>query len=241
MPKNLSPALCTGRISHKRVRPVVHEFHYPVWMLWNDIERLEEIPNRGIPISLTVSDLAKNANPKGQVEKAIVSAGLRVPDGPIYILAQPRSFGFFFNPVVFFCCFEADKPAVVVAEIHNTPWNERHIYVFGPEDKQGDQFVIHFPKEFHVSPFASMSVDYEWFFDFGLDRVQMDMQLKQGGVESLRVSLVLDKQAVTRKGLWHIAWRFPLQNLQTLFRIYVNAFRLWWKGSTFYPHPKTRT
>ena len=240
MASNLAPALCTGRISHKRVHPVSHEFHYDVWMLWSDIDKLNEIPGQGLPMSLTVSDLDEYSNPRARVEKAITGSGLRMPLGPIYVLAQPRSFGFFFNPVVFFCCFEADEPAAVVAEIHNTPWNERHSYVFGPDDKDDKRFVIRFPKKFHVSPFASMNVDYEWYFDFSPDRVQIDMQLKEEGLESLRASLSLDKQVPNKKVLRRMAWCQPFQNQKTLVRIYMNAFRLWRKGSTFYPHPKTR-
>ncbi len=241
MPSNLAPALCTGRISHKRFHPVVHEFHYSVWMLWSDIDKLNEIPGQGLPMSLTVSDLDEHSNPRARVERAVIRSGLRMPRGPIYVLAQPRSFGFFFNPVVFFCCFEVDVPAVVVAEIHNTPWNERHSYVFGPEEKEGDQFIVHFPKSFHVSPFASMKVDYEWYFDFNSDRVQIDMRLKEEGLETLRASLLLDKQAPDIKVLRRMAWHHPFQNQKTLIRIYLNALRLWRKGSTFHPHPKTRS
>ena len=51
----------------------------------------------------------------------------RRPDGPIRLLTHLRYFGHCFNPVSFYYCFDAEGPAVraIVAEINNTPWNER--------------------------------------------------------------------------------------------------------------------
>ncbi len=45
------------------------------------------------------------------------------------LLTQLRYFGFHFNPVNFYYCYdEADTLRWVLAEVRNTPWNERHYY-----------------------------------------------------------------------------------------------------------------
>ena len=53
------------------------------------------------------------------------------PMGPIRMLTHLRYFGVGFNPVTFYYCFDAADTRVesIVAEITNTPWNERHAYV----------------------------------------------------------------------------------------------------------------
>jgi uncharacterized protein len=51
--------------------------------------------------------------------------------GPIRLLTHLRYFGYVFNPVSFYYCFDADDRQVetIVAEVNNTPWGERHCYV----------------------------------------------------------------------------------------------------------------
>jgi DUF1365 family protein len=51
--------------------------------------------------------------------------------GPIRLLTHLRYFGCSLNPVSFYYCFDAADVRVetIVAEITNTPWNERHAYV----------------------------------------------------------------------------------------------------------------
>ncbi|VTM50104.1 plasmid partition ParA protein [Klebsiella pneumoniae] len=44
------------------------------------------------------------------------------------LLTQLRYFGFHFNPVNFYYCYdEADTLRWVLAEVRNTPWNERSL------------------------------------------------------------------------------------------------------------------
>ena len=47
------------------------------------------------------------------------------------MLTHLRYFGIGFNPVTFYYCFDAADTRVeaIIAEITNTPWNERHAYV----------------------------------------------------------------------------------------------------------------
>ena len=59
------------------------------------------------------------------------------PVGPIALLTNFRYFGFRMNPVSFYYCFDAagENVETVVAEVSNTPWNERHCYVLSIADR----------------------------------------------------------------------------------------------------------
>jgi DUF1365 family protein len=49
------------------------------------------------------------------------------PQGRVMLLTQLRYFGFHFNPVNFYYCYDQqDVLCWVLAEVRNTPWNERH-------------------------------------------------------------------------------------------------------------------
>ena len=53
------------------------------------------------------------------------------PSGKIRMLAHLRYFGYCFNPVTFYYCFnrEDDQVEFILAEVTNTPWKERFSYV----------------------------------------------------------------------------------------------------------------
>ena len=53
------------------------------------------------------------------------------PKGPIRLLTHLRYFGYCFNPVSFYYCFDKDDDKVeyILAEVTNTPWKERFSYV----------------------------------------------------------------------------------------------------------------
>ncbi len=47
----------------------------------------------------------------------------------------------------------------MLAEVRNTPWNERHYYAVNGQDAQPTE------KAFHVSPFNPMDMIYHWRFN----------------------------------------------------------------------------
>ena len=71
--------------------------------------------------------------------------------------AQPRAFGYCFNPISVFWCFDADgEQRAVVVEVHNT-YGDRHAYLVHP-DAQGRATT---DKQMYVSPFHGTDGHYE--------------------------------------------------------------------------------
>ena len=85
------------------------------------------------------------------------------PRGPIFMLANLRYFGFIMNPICCYYCFAEDGETLeyLVAEVTNTPWNERHSYVLSASGAN-DWLRTDFAKAFHVSPFQPMDMQYHW-------------------------------------------------------------------------------
>src|SRR3954447_5669153 len=125
---------------------------------------LDERPPRGRLVRFERSDyLGDPRIPLDEAVRALVAerTGNR-PAGPIRVLTQLRSFGYCFNPVSFYYCFDeaGERVQTVVAEVTNTPWGERHAYVVerrGPGILKGDS-----EKVLHVSPFMGMDHRYDW-------------------------------------------------------------------------------
>ena len=93
------------------------------------------------------------------------------PAGACACLTHLRQWGLCFNPVTFYFCEDPDGALqAVVADVHNTPWNERHAYVLDARDQSGPDFRFEFDKAFHVSPFLPMDMRYDWRFRYEADR-----------------------------------------------------------------------
>jgi hypothetical protein len=88
------------------------------------------------------------------------------PEGAIRLLTNLRYFGYVMNPVSYYYCFDpvTDRLQSVLAEVHNTPWGERHCYVLQSPVRRpgGSSNVLWNEKEFHVSPFMDMGLLYRW-------------------------------------------------------------------------------
>ena len=162
-----------GWVRHRRFEPVDHDFRYPLFLMYLDLEELPQLFDGSLAWSARRPALARFrrsdylGDPRRPLREEVLDllearTGRR-PGGPVRLLTQLRQFGFAFNPVSFYYCFGSNGERVdaVVAEVTNTPWGERHAYVL---EREGEGSVIadRLRKEFHVSPFLAMDGDYEW-------------------------------------------------------------------------------
>lgn len=240
-------AIYLGRLTHRRLAPKPHAFSYRLYMLYLDLDQLPALhsPLLGIeaprPLSFRRRDyLGKADRPLkdevlDEVERAL---GVR-PAGPVRLLAHVRAFGYVFNPVAFYYCFDALGRAVqaIVAEITNTPWGERHRYVLaaGAHGAKAS-----FAKAFHVSPFFPMAQHYVWSFSTPGERLGVGMTSEQDGRKVFSARLALRRRPLSSGQLARVALGLPLMGWQVHAAIYAQALRLWLKGTPFFPHPEPR-
>ena len=162
-----------------------------------------------------------------------------LPKGPIRILTNLRYFGYCFNPVSFYYCYNEDDTEVemIMAEVTNTPWNERHCYFI--KNKKNKKFKENLKKEFHVSPFWDMDHDYEWFFKEPDNHLSVNMINFKNKKKIFDVNLNLKQTAeLNFKNLILYTFKFPFLTLIVFLRIHFQALILLIRGATFYNHPK---
>ena len=116
-----------------------------------------------------------------RVQRLVSQHGGPEIKGRIELLTVPRQWGLIFNPVSFMIAYAAEddqEPMAIVAEITNTPWNQRHCYVMLRQQAQQQvpQLTWNFNKIFHISPFNPMQQHYCWQFNFSEDEIRITMR-----------------------------------------------------------------
>jgi uncharacterized protein len=242
-----------GTIRHRRFKPHPHDFNYHLFMMLLDLEELDAVFNTSTLWSLHRPNLAwfKRSDYLGDPEISLDlairdlvehHAGYR-PLGRIALLTQLRYFGFIFNPVSFYYCYDPSgtKVETIVAEITNTPWKERHPYILSRDldEPMGSMHRYRFQKDFHVSPFFPMDMDYDWRFSQPAADLHVHMRLDQVNSKQFDASLRLKREEIDSKSLAKILLTYPFMTLKVISGIYLEAFHLKRKGIPVHPHPGT--
>ncbi|MGF1615515.1 MAG: DUF1365 domain-containing protein [Gammaproteobacteria bacterium] len=247
----MKSCIYVGRVRHRRRRPVSHVFSYRLFMVYLD---LDELPDVFRPYWLWSAQrpalawfrrrdyLGDGQQPLPEAVRDVVEqrTGER-PCGPIRLLTHLRYFGYGFNPVSFYYCFDDTDNQVqaIVAEVSNTPWNERHCYVLSePVGTRDGTLRYRFPKAFHVSPFMAMDMTYDWRFTEPAERLIVHMNTLQEEIKLFDATLTLQRRPLTSRNLAQVLLSYPAMTAKVVVAIYVQAFRLWIKRCPFYVHPK---
>jgi DUF1365 family protein len=241
-----------GWVRHRRSAPQTHRFRYPLFMMYLDLAELPQLFDR-VPFWsarrpalawFRRSDyLAPHDLTLDQAVRDLVATRLGTrPEGPIRLLTHLRYFGHCMNPVSFYYCFDrtGERLEAIVAEITNTPWRERHAYVMRVAGTPRRRQRFRMPKDFHVSPFMPMGLEYRWSFSEPGDRLLVHMQNLAAGESVFDATLALEAVPITRGSLLRMLASHPPMTLAVIGAIYWQALRLWLKGTPFFAHPRPK-
>lgn len=246
-------AIYEGRVIHHRTTPVDHRFTYQVAMVLLDLAEIDEIctlhplwsaESRNV-ISYRRSDyLGDPRIPLDEAVRTTVAERLgSSPQGPIAVLTHLRTWGWLFNPITTYYCYDDDGQTVeaVVVEVTNTPWHERTAYVLpGAGTHQT-------PKGLHVSPFLPMDLVHRFTIGtpgphliLGIDDFRSgdgpDEDLEAAG-PVFRASLAMRRRAISRSAMGRLVWRHPFMTTRVSAGIYRQAAALAAKRVPFQKHP----
>ena len=246
-------AIYSGKVRHRRHSPKQHEFAYPMYMLALDLDELEYLHKtfrffsieRFAPLTFKRKDYL--FNPKQRLKDEALSTaqqlGANTDDiDKVILVGQVRCFGIYFSPVNFYFFYKSDKALYMIAEVRNTPWNEKHCYLVDINTPSPCK------KVFHVSPFMGMDMNYHWRIHppvlnirnsgSNLDK-QLLVHIENWNQQKLfDATLTLKHQAFSTQAIKGTLMQWPLMTISIIKGIYWQALKLFVKAVPCHGHPK---
>lgn len=247
----LPSALYAGAVMHQRLRPLRHRLRYRIFCLLLDLDELPELDFRLRLFSLNGFNLFSfherdHGAPPGTRLRDYVDQQLAAADipagGPVHLLAMPRLLGFAFNPLsIYLCQNKAGGLAAVIYEVRNT-FGERHRYVVQIPTEQLDAPVLRHSctKEFHVSPFMDMALQYHFVLtrpDAQRDGLHVAINTADDAGPVLAAQLSTARRQLDDRTLLRSFISHPLLGFKVLAGIHWEALALLLKGAPFRRHP----
>jgi uncharacterized protein len=240
-------ALYAGVVTHHRLRPREHRLAYRIYSLLIDLDELEALDRRLRLFSVDRFNLfsfhvrdrgdGSGHNLKAQVENAMRGAGLEPDGGRILLLTMPRLLGFAFNPLsVYYCLRKSGVLAAVLWEVDNT-FGERHGYMIPVEGESRGEIVQSCGKDFQVSPFMDMELDYRFRFRAPDALLSVVIEVSDASGPLLTARYQARRIALTDRSLLRQFFATPLLPLSVFGGIHWEALKLWRKGVGVRPKP----
>ncbi len=243
-----------GVVNHIRYSPARRKFDYSLFMLVLDLDELPELfdpywlwsaRKRNFAHFRRSDHLGDSSLPLSEsVRNWIFEQTGKKFDGPVFLMTHLSYFGYRFNPVSFYFCFDREMKSVqsIIAEINNTPWGEQYCYLLDSslvEETDGMKKFC-FKKEFHISPFMDMGLDYEWYFSEPNEIFKVRMENWNQGEKFFEANLLMKRKPINSFSLARALIRYPLMTWKVKAAIYYQALLLWLQKFPFYSHPKHR-
>lgn len=152
----------------------------------------------------------------------------------VLMLAQLRCFGIYFSPVNFFFLYDDLECRYLLAEVSNTPWNERHCYLVDMSSMSPN------PKVFHVSPFMNMEMEYRW--KVTSPSATTKILIENWNEKKLFTALFTAvRRDFSGRNMLMLFAKWPIVTLSIVKSIYWQALRLFLKGVKYVPYSKRRS
>ena len=236
---HFTSCIYSGFVTHERFKPKKHFFSYKTFSLLIDLNEIEDIEKKIKFFSYNKFNILSfynldHGNRDGSslikwVKNTLKKSKLNFKIGKIKLLCYPRFFGYVFNPLSVFYCYDINfKLKAILYEVKNT-FNEQHTYIF--RCSTSSNLILHkCNKKFYVSPLIEM----ETFYNFRLLKPgkKLNVLIKQNDKKGL---LLIARQTGKRlnlssKNLFFEFLKHPFMSFKVILAIHFEAFRLWSKG-----------
>jgi len=236
----MNSCIYNGVVKHQRFKPIKHSLNYKTFSLLVDLDEIETLANNISIFSLNKFNIFSFYNLdhgardgsliKDWVLKNIKKFNINNNITKIKLLCYPRIFGYVFNPLSIFYCYENNDLRAIFYEVKNT-FNEQHTYIF--KIKNNEKIEQKCKKKFYVSPFIDMETYYNFKLIDPKDKLSIFIKQTDGEDTVLTATQTGEKREFSFKQLLINFFKYPLMTIKIISSIHYEAFFLWKKGAVY--------
>lgn len=242
----IESCLYFGTVMHRRLRPRAHRLDYRVFALYVDIDELPAIDrrlrwfshDRFNLLSLRERDHGDGQGDlRGWIDGVMAEAGIDLAGGRVGLLCYPRLFGYAFNPLAVYFCFDrSERLAAILYQVNNT-FGDRHCYLARVSPGDGDASRHACDKALYVSPFIDMAARYHFRVKTPAERMSIAIDETDADGLLLQAATAGRRATLTDRNILRALLAYPLMTLKVIAGIHWEALKLWRKGVALHPRP----
>ena len=236
----MNSCIYNGIVTHKRFKPVKHFLKYKTFSFFIDLDEIEKLDKNNIIFSFNRFNIFSFYNRdhgdrdgkslKNWVMDNLIKFKISENINKIKLLCYPRIFGYVFNPLSIFYCYQDEKLKVIFYEVKNT-FNEQHTYIF----KVNDSNIVtqKCKKKFYVSPFMNMDTYYNFRLLNPDDKLSVSIEQTDKKDTILNAVQTGERKDFNLKQLVVNFFKYPLMTIKIISAIHFEALLLWKKGAIY--------
>jgi DUF1365 family protein len=236
----MNSCIYNGIVKHRRFKPIEHSLNYRTFSILLDLDEIENLAKSISIFSLNKFNIFSFYNRdhgardgsslKDWVKKNLKKFNISNDITTIKLLCYPRVFGYVFNPLSIFYCYEKNDLKAIFYEVKNT-FNEQHTYIF--KIKNNEKIEQKCKKRFYVSPFMDMETYYNFKLINPKEKLSIFIRQTDEDETVLTATQTGDKKEFSFKQLLINFFKYPLMTIKIISSIHYEAFFLWKKGAVF--------
>lgn len=250
------------KLWHERLKPAKNSFNYNIFMWYLDLDELDDLSNFKLIsknkrnvfgfydedhfkfLKLKNQLIAKEKinynnskyfgkNTKDKIKIMVDELKLGFEVDKVFLLTNLRQFGYVFNPVSFYYCFDkrGDLKAMF-SEVNNT-FHDQKMYYVNIENPNQKIFTDKQRKNYYISPFIDYDNDLCWKFNIPKQKLIMNIDSVKEDIV-LKTTLTGIQENITGVSTFSLIFRYPLMTFMIIFLIHYQALKLWMKKVKFY-------
>ncbi len=228
-----------GIVTHRRFKPKRHFFSYKTFSVLFDLDELRDLEKNISIFSLNSFNLFSfynkdhgerdGADLKDWVKSTLKKFDINSKISKIKLLCFPRIFGYVFNPLsIFYCYNNKNELKAILYEVKNT-FDEQHTYVF-PVEESSKIITQNCNKRFYVSPFIEMETVYNFRLMEPKETLSVFIKQIDANGTLLSACQIGRKENISTKQLLINFLKHPMMTIKIIMAIHFEALRLWKKG-----------
>ena len=222
---------CT--IMHDRHSPRPYKFVHKIFMFYLDLDELSQLSrmsgflgyhqNRIYDVRDHDHIMVGLVSIKDNIRAYLKTQGVLPKIHRIQLLTNVRTFGYIFNPVSFYFCFdETDNPVCVVTEIGNT-FGELKYFYLGPDKKSPRAFEDRQIKYYYISPFTDLDNQLDFRIQVPDDRLNITIDTLKNGEKFFWSSMTGPRKEISTVNLFWYTLKYPWVTLKVIVLIHWHA------------------